>query len=41
MAYDSDAHITLPLNNHLNMINAIVSLIAPSVPSERKHIIAV
>ena len=31
----------IPLNNHLNMTNAIVSLMTPSASGDRKHVIAI
>ena len=49
MAHDTDAsssissdtksHI-IPVNNHLNKTNAMVSLLAPSALCDRKHITA-
>ena len=48
MAHDTDTRTTastgtkshiITLNNHLNNINAILSLIAPSASCDRKHVI--
>ena len=36
---DTNSHVT-PLNNHLNMGNAKMSLLAPSASCDEKHIIA-